>query len=102
MTPPSKGASEKSDVIVEGRALTLSNLDKRLYPDGFSKGQMLDYYARIASVLIPHLSGRPISLHRYPDGVDGPSFWEKNCPSFRPDWMQTPPTFVSERRPTVE
>ncbi|MDQ1395394.1 MAG: bifunctional non-ous end joining protein LigD [Acidimicrobiaceae bacterium] len=98
MTP----ASAKSEVVVEGRALTLSNLDKPLYPDGFTKGQVLDYYARIAPVLVPQLSGRPISLHRFPNGVDGQSFWEKNCPSHRPEWMATAPVFLSERRRTVQ
>src|SRR3954465_3348367 len=101
MTPPRKGPSERSEVIVEGRALTLSNLDKPLYPDGFTKGQMIDYYVRIAPMLIPHLAKRPISLRRFPNGIDGQTFWEKNCPSHRPEWMKTAPIFLTEKRKTL-
>ena len=77
-------------VDIEGRRLKLSNLDKVLYPaTGFTKGQVIDYYSRVASTLLPHLSGRPLTLKRYPDGVDGQFFYEKRCPSHRPEWMQT-------------
>jgi bifunctional non-homologous end joining protein LigD len=77
-------------VEVEGRTLKLSNLDKVLYPDaGFTKGQVLDYYTRIAPVLLPHLRGRPLTLKRYPDGVDAGYFYEKQCPSHRPPWVET-------------
>ena len=75
---------------VDGRTLRLSNLDKVLYPKaGFTKGDVIDYYARIAPVLIPHLHGRPLTLKRYPDGVEGEYFYEKQCPSHRPDWVET-------------
>jgi bifunctional non-homologous end joining protein LigD len=77
-------------VAVEGRELTLSNLDKVLYPKtGFTKGQVIDYYTRIAPVLLPHLAGRPLTLKRYPNGVEGHFFYEKRCPSYRPDWFKT-------------
>ena len=77
-------------VEVEGRQLKLSNLDKVLYPAvGFTKGQVIDYYSRVAPVLLPHLSGRPLTLKRYPNGVDEKFFYEKRCPSHRPEWMQT-------------
>jgi len=76
-------------VEVEGRRLALSNLDKVLYPDGFTKGQVLDYYTRIAPVLLPHLADRPLTLKRWPDGVQGHSFFEKNAPSYRPEWLRT-------------
>lgn len=67
---------------VEGRELTVSNLDKVLYPDsGFTKGQMLDYYARISPVMLQHLSDRPLTMKRYPDGVAGPFFFEKHAPA---------------------
>jgi bifunctional non-homologous end joining protein LigD len=78
------------EVDVGGRRLKLSNLDKVLWPEaGFTKGQMIDYYARIAEVMLPHVSGRPITLRRYPNGVDKQSFFEKNCPSHRPPWIST-------------
>jgi len=76
-------------VEVEGRQFALSNLDKVLYPDGFTKGQVLDYYTRIAPVLLPHLADRPLTLKRWPDGVQGHSFFEKNAPSYRPEWLRT-------------
>ncbi|MCU1379105.1 MAG: primase-like protein [Acidimicrobiales bacterium] len=77
-------------VEVEGHALKLSNLDKVLYPAAhFRKAEVLDYYARIAPVLLPHLADRYLTLKRYPDGVDSTPFYEKNCPSYKPDWMGT-------------
>jgi bifunctional non-homologous end joining protein LigD len=81
-----------TQVDVDGRTLALSNLDKVLYPAaGFTKGQVIDYYARIAPVMLPHLEGRPVTLKRYPNGVDDKFFYEKNCPKHRPDWMRTLP-----------
>ena len=77
-------------VEIEGKKLKLSNLDKVLYPAaGFTKGQVIDYFVRIAPVLIPHLEDRPLTMKRYPEGVDGMFFYEKNCPKHRPDWVQT-------------
>ncbi|GAB2839655.1 hypothetical protein GCM10027176_49490 [Actinoallomurus bryophytorum] len=82
--------SAKTSVEVDGTRLTLSNLDKVLYPaHGFTKGEVIDYYARVAPVLLPHLKGRPATRLRYPDGVDGQSFFEKNAPSHTPDWVRT-------------
>lgn len=79
-------------VDIEGRRLSLSNLDKVLYPEaGFTKGQVIDYYVRIAPVLLPHLVGRPLTLKRYPNGVSGMFFYEKNCPRHRPEWVGTAP-----------
>ncbi len=75
---------------IDGRELSLSNLDKVLYPEtGFTKGQVLDYYARVAEVMLPHLRNRPTTLRRYPHGVDGASFYEKHAPAGRPDWIRT-------------
>ena len=83
-------ASKRMEVEVEGRTLSLSNLDKVFYPaTGFTKGQVIDYYTRIAPVLLPHLRGRPLTLKRYPNGVDGQFFYEKHCPRHRPDWVAT-------------
>jgi bifunctional non-homologous end joining protein LigD len=83
-------AAEKIPVQVDGRALTLTNLDKVLYPAGeFTKAEVLDYYQRVAAVLLPHVAGRPMTLKRYPDGVDGQSFFAKHAPAHRPDWLRT-------------
>lgn len=82
----------ESIVNVEGRQLTLSNIDKVLYPEtGFTKGQVIDYYVRVAPLLLPHLAGRPLTLKRYPNGVGGMFFYEKNCPKHRPEWLATAP-----------
>jgi bifunctional non-homologous end joining protein LigD len=78
------------EVEIEGRRLELSNLDKIFYPrTGFTKGQVIDYYLRIAPALLPHLRDRPLTLKRYPEGVDGPFFYEKRCPRHRPSWVKT-------------
>ncbi len=82
--------AEKAELIVEGKKLPVSNLNKVLYPKvGFTKGQVIDYYVRIAPVLLPHLKDRPLTMKRYPNGVDGMFFYEKNCPSHRPEWVKT-------------
>jgi bifunctional non-homologous end joining protein LigD len=82
--------AKETVVDIEGKHLKLSNLDKVLYPDaGFTKGQVIDYYVRIAPVLLPHLRGRPLTMKRYPNGVNGQFFYEKNCPEHRPEWVQT-------------
>jgi bifunctional non-homologous end joining protein LigD len=79
-----------AEIAVQGRTLRLSNREKALYPSvAFTKGQLVDYYAAVAPVLLPHLAGRPLTLKRYPDGVDGQHFYEKRCPTHRPDWVQT-------------
>src|SRR5882757_5453451 len=80
----------KATLEIEGRQVAVSNLDKVFYPKtGFTKGQVVDYYIRISKVLLPHLKDRPISLKRYPDGVEGFFFYEKQCPSHRPPWVKT-------------
>jgi bifunctional non-homologous end joining protein LigD len=77
-------------VRVQDRVLTVTNLDKVLYPEaGFTKGQVIDYYLRIAPVLLPHIAGRPLTLKRYPNGVLGEYFYEKHAPAHRPDWVPT-------------
>jgi bifunctional non-homologous end joining protein LigD len=85
--------SQSAPVVdIEGKHLKLSNLDKVLYPaTGFTKGQVIDYYARIAPVLLPHLAGKPLTMKRYPGGVDQEYFFEKNAPAHRPDWIKTAP-----------
>ncbi len=86
---------------VEGRRLTLSNLDKVLYPSGFTKAQVIDYYARIAPVMLPHLCGRCVTFRRYPNGSDTDGFFEKRCPSHRPEWVDVA-TGPGDRRGGVE
>ncbi|SDD56191.1 bifunctional non-homologous end joining protein LigD [Geodermatophilus telluris] len=77
-------------VRVEGRQLSVSNLEKVLFPEvSFTKAQVIDYYVRIAPVLLPHLSGRPVTFTRWPDGVEGPAFFEKNSARHAPDWVRT-------------
>jgi bifunctional non-homologous end joining protein LigD len=75
------------DVEVGGRRLTLSNLDKVLYPSGFTKAEVVDYMARIAPVAVPHLTGRALTFKRFPDGTDRDGFFEKRCPGHRPEWL---------------
>ena len=84
-------AAKKTDVRVGGRALTFSNLDKVLWPrDGYTKGDLIDYYATIAPAMLPWLRDRPLVLTRLPDGIDGETnFYQKNAPSHAPDWIQT-------------
>ena len=90
--------STRHEVTISGRQLSLSNLQKVLYPAvGFTKAEVVDYYARIAPVMLPHLSGRPITFVRWPDGVEGKSFFEKNCPKHKPDWVPTIEMPVSEK-----
>lgn len=88
---------KKVEIEVGGKKLAVSNLGKVLYPKaGFTKGQVIDYYIGISPVLLPHLKNRPITLKRYPDGVEGFFFYEKQCPSHRPAWVKT--TEVPSRR----
>jgi bifunctional non-homologous end joining protein LigD len=82
--------SDKTILEVEGKKLPVSNLNKVLYPKaGFTKGQVIDYYIRIAPVLLPHLRDRPLTMKRYPNGVEAEFFYEKNCPAHRPKWVKT-------------
>jgi bifunctional non-homologous end joining protein LigD len=77
-------------VLTDGRRLKISNWDKMLFPEsGFTKGDLIAYYANVASAVLPHLRDRPLTLKRYPNGVDAPYFYEKNSPSHRPDWVAT-------------
>jgi bifunctional non-homologous end joining protein LigD len=81
---------DKAVAVVEGREIKVSNLDKVLYPKaGFRKRDVIEYYADIAPVLLPHLEGRPLTLKRYPNGVDDKYFYEKQAPSHRPEWVHT-------------
>jgi bifunctional non-homologous end joining protein LigD len=91
-----------STIEVQGRDLRLSNLEKVLYPaTGFTKKDVIDYYARIAPALLPHLTGRALTRKRYPDGVDGEPFFEKNAPMHKPDWVKTTPIWSGHGGRTV-
>lgn len=81
--------SQRVTVSVGDRELQLSNLEKPLFPTGFTKRAMLDYYARIAPVMLPHLRHRPVTVKRFPEGVDHKGFIEKNVPRHAPDWIKT-------------
>jgi bifunctional non-homologous end joining protein LigD len=96
--------SDRVRVKVDGTELELSNLDKLLYPD-FTKAEVIDYYTRIAPVLLPHLAARPVTRIRYPDGVDGQHFFEKNAPNHTPKWVRTvnlPSPGSSQGRETID
>src|SRR6202163_3317249 len=91
-----------SVIEIQGKTLKLTNLDKVLYPaTGFTKRQVIDYYARIAPVLLPHLQGRALTLKRYPNGVDSEYFYEKNAPKHRPDWVKTVPVWSEGNKRTM-
>jgi len=90
-------------VEIDGRTLSLSNLGKVLYPAaGFTKSHVIEYYTRVAPVLLPHLRDRPLTLKRYPNGVDGGHFYEKQCPAHRPDWVRTAPVWSRHNARTID
>jgi bifunctional non-homologous end joining protein LigD len=97
--PPAK----RLEVEIGDRRLSLSNLDKVLYPEaGFTKGQVIEYYTRIAPAVLPHLHDRPLTLKRYPNGVDAPYFYEKQSPGHRPDWVQTAAVWSRHNARTID
>src|SRR5438067_7076047 len=92
-----------AEVAIGNKRLKLSNLDKVLYPKaGFTKAQVIDYYLHVAETLLPHLRDRPLTLKRYPNGVDRPYFYEKNCPSHRPSWVRTAHVYSESNRRTMQ
>lgn len=96
-------AKKETVIEIEGKTLKLSNLDKVLYPAvGFTKAQVIDYFVRIAPVLLPHLKDRPLTMKRYPEGVNGMFFYEKNCPKHRPEWVQTAPIYSYGRKDVMQ
>jgi bifunctional non-homologous end joining protein LigD len=91
-----------SAIYIQGRHLKLSNLEKVLYPAaGFTKKDVIDYYVRIAPAIVPHLRGRALTRKRYPDGVEGEPFFEKNAPLHRPEWVKTAPLWSRRNRRTI-
>ncbi len=93
---------KSAELEVEGRNIPVTNLDKVLYPAaGFTKGDVINYYIRIAPVLLPHIKNRALTLKRYPNGVDGFFFYEKNCPEHRPPWVKTAPIWSEGNQRTM-
>ena len=96
---------ETRQVEVEGKELKLSNLDKVMYPKtGFTKGEMVDYYAKVAPAIVPHLSGRAVTLRRFPEGIEDldAAFYEKRCPKHRPKWVKTAKVQAGPRAGVIE
>jgi bifunctional non-homologous end joining protein LigD len=88
---------------VGGRVLSIRNLDRVVFPEeGTTKGELLDYYVRIADVMLPHLRDRLLHMHRYPEGVTGPRFWQKACPESRPDWVPTAPVWSRDKQANID
>jgi bifunctional non-homologous end joining protein LigD len=95
--------TQPQEVSVDGHNIELKKLDKVMYPKtGFTKAGVLDYYSRIADVMLPHLRDRPVTLKRYPGGVEGEMFFEKACPKYRPSWIPTVGRYAESRHKTTE
>jgi bifunctional non-homologous end joining protein LigD len=102
---PAATEKRNQEVTVGRRKVKLTNLDKVLYPKtGTTKAEVIDYYARVADAILPHLRGRPLTLRRFPEGVGNPgaSFFEKNCPKHRPGWVKTTPIYVDRRAGEID
>ena len=101
--PASKQPARKSNFLdIDGRQVPVSNLNKVFYPSvGFTKAQVIDYYIRISPFLLPHLKDRPLTLKRYPNGVDGGFFYEKRCPPYRPEWVKTAPVWSDQNEAEI-
>jgi bifunctional non-homologous end joining protein LigD len=98
-----RATKRHTEIEVGGRTLRLSNREKVLYPaTGFTKGELIDYYAAVAPYLLPHLTGRPLTLKRYPDGVEEPYFFEKRAPAHRPEWVRTAPVWSEREQEELE
>ncbi|HWT23193.1 MAG TPA: hypothetical protein VN213_06775 [Solirubrobacteraceae bacterium] len=89
------------EIVVAGRRLAIRDLERVVFPrTGTTKAELLDYYVRIAGTMLPQLRGRLLHMHRYPEGVEGPRFWQKDCPDFRPGWLPTAPVWSATSAPT--
>jgi bifunctional non-homologous end joining protein LigD len=97
----SKPSSGQFDVA--GRRLTIRNLDRVVFPRaGTTKADILAYYVRVADAMLAHLRGRPLHMHRYPEGVEGPRFWQKACPEHRPGWVETARVWSRDKQADIE
>jgi len=91
------------EIEVGGHRLRISSLDRVVFPRaGVTKGALLDYYVRVADTMLPHLRDRLLHMHRYPEGVEGPRFWQKGCPEHRPDWMALAPVWSDAKGTTID
>jgi bifunctional non-homologous end joining protein LigD len=91
-----------NELEVDGRRLPIRNLDRVVFPRaGVTKGRLLDYYVRVAGAMLPHLRDRLLHMHRYPEGVEGPRFWQKACPEHRPEWLATAPVWSDEKQADI-
>src|SRR5687768_7436517 len=102
---PPRSSSKKSitELRLGKRILQVSNLEKVYYPKtGFTKGRALDYYVNIAPAILQHLKDRPLTLKRYPEGVEGEFFYEKRCPVYRPGWVKTAPVWSEGNNATID
>jgi bifunctional non-homologous end joining protein LigD len=89
---PARSGADEFTLEIGGKSITCTRLSKVLYPKArFTTAEVIDYYVRVAQFLLPHLKDRPITLKRFPDGVSGDSYWEKDAPSFAPEWVKTLP-----------
>ncbi len=97
------GTQNSGELEVGGRRLAIRNLDRVVFPRaGTTKGELLDYYVRIADVMLEHLRERLLHMHRYPEGVEGPRFWQKGCPEHRPDWLPLAPVWSRDKQADIE
>jgi bifunctional non-homologous end joining protein LigD len=97
------GRATANELDVEGRRLSIRNLDRIVFPRaGTTKGRLLDYYVRVADAMLPHLRDRLLHMHRYPEGVEGPRFWQKGCPEHRPEWLPTAPVWSRDKQANID
>jgi bifunctional non-homologous end joining protein LigD len=93
----------RTEVDVGGRRLAIGSLERVVFPrTGTTKGELLDYYVRVADAMLPHLRDRLLHMHRYPEGVEGPRFWQKGCPQHRPAWIRTAPVWSRGKAQAIE
>jgi bifunctional non-homologous end joining protein LigD len=94
---------EAGPLEVGGRSLNIRNLDRVVFPrTGTTKAEVLDYYVRVADAMLPHLRDRLLHMHRYPEGVEGPRFWQKGCPEHRPEWLPTAPVWSRDKQANID
>lgn len=95
--------AHEGQLEIGGRRLEIRNLDRVVFPrTGTTKAELLDYYVRIADAMLPHLRDRLLHMHRYPEGVEGPRFWQKACPEYRPDWILTAPVWSRDKQADID